>query len=69
MKSPINLKCNHCGGMKYIGEEYYAFGTLYVDIPCLICGRSVDIEVEVLKKYLSILEKAVKNANKQNNSK
>jgi RNase P subunit RPR2 len=49
------LRCKKCKGVKYIGEEYVAFGTKYVDVTCMKCGHSKDIDVESLKKYLKAL--------------
>lgn len=47
-----SLKCAKCGGQKFIGESYYAFGTYFVDVTCIVCGDSKDIEVEKLEKFL-----------------
>jgi hypothetical protein len=51
----VNLKCSNCGGQKFIGESYYAFGTYYVDVTCILCGDSKDIEVEKLEKFLKAI--------------
>lgn len=53
----VKLKCNKCGGQKFIGDEYYALGTYYVDITCVVCADSVDVEVEKLNKFLKKLER------------
>jgi len=50
-----NLKCKKCKGLKYIGEEYMAYGTMYVDVTCIKCGHSKDIEVVKLKKVLKAI--------------
>jgi hypothetical protein len=64
MKYPsFNLKCKKCGGLKYIGDEYHALDRMWVDITCIQCSHSVDIEVEKLQKFLSKLKK-VSNVNK-----
>lgn len=51
----IKFSCKKCGGQKFVGEEYYALGTYYVDITCVICGDSKDIEFEKLKMLLKKL--------------
>jgi len=54
--------------MKYIGDEYHALDRLWVDVTCIQCAHSVDIEVSKLREFLSNFQK-VKNVNKQNNPK
>ena len=51
------LICKKCGGIKFVGDPYYAYGTYYVDVTCLVCSDSKDIELEKLKKFLNSLEK------------
>jgi len=69
MKSQVfNFRCKKCGGMKYIGDEYHALDRLWVDVTCIQCAHSVDIEVSKLREFLSNFQK-VKNVNKQNNPK
>lgn len=64
MKYPtFNFKCKKCGGMKYIGDEYHALDRLWVDITCIQCSHSVDIEVSKLIEFLNKIQKA-KNVNK-----
>lgn len=53
----IRLKCAHCGGPKFVGEEYYSNGSMYVDITCVKCSDSKDIKVEDFKKFLNKLSK------------
>ena len=44
------FKCVKCGGRKYIGDEYYAMSKWFVDVTCIKCSHSKDIEVlELLK--------------------
>lgn len=57
-KSKMPFKCINCGGMKYIGETYHAFSTWYVDVTCLICAHSRDIEVTRLNFIINALNKA-----------
>lgn len=63
MKYPsVNLKCSHCGGLKYIGDEYHALDRVWVDVTCIKCSHSVDVEVEKLYKLLEKLKEHKKNA-------
>lgn len=55
-----SLKCAKCGGQKFIGESYYAFGTYYVDVTCIVCGDSKDIEVEKLERFLKMVNRRKK---------
>jgi hypothetical protein len=55
-KSPVPLRCIKCGGMKYIGEPYHAFGEWHVDVTCLVCAHSRDIEMKRLKSFLESLK-------------
>lgn len=68
MLSKTRLKCVHCGGIKFVGEPYYANGVYYVDVTCIICSETKDIEVERLKKFLQTLENGGKSDNKKTNS-
>ena len=53
----IRLKCAHCGQPKFIGDSYYAHGTYYVDVTCVACGDTKDIELKKLQDFLDRLEK------------
>jgi hypothetical protein len=66
----LRLKCSLCGGIKFIGDPYYANGTYYVDVTCVICSHSKDIELEKLNDFLSKLkqDKVVVNDNKKTSS-
>lgn len=61
------LICSNCGGIKFIGDPYYAYGTYYVDVTCVVCADSKDIELEKLKAFLHVLEKG-QSDNKKTNS-
>jgi DNA-directed RNA polymerase subunit N (RpoN/RPB10) len=63
IKSKVPLKCSSCGGAKYIDDPFLIHDTWFVDVVCLSCGHSKDIEVERLREVLSSLEKASKNVN------
>lgn len=52
----IRLKCSTCGGPKFVGEEYYLNGSMYVDVTCVKCSDSKDIKVEDLRRFLSKLK-------------
>lgn len=64
IKSKVPLKCSSCGGAKYIDDPYLIHDTWFVDVVCIKCGRSKDIEAEKLRKVLSELEKASRNVNR-----
>jgi hypothetical protein len=51
----IKLKCSNCGGLKFIGDQYYAYGKYYVDVTCVICADSKDIEVPRMQRFLKLL--------------
>ena len=56
MKS-IRLQCSNCRQQKFIGASYYANGTYYVDVTCVTCGDTKDIEVKKLEAFLEKIEK------------
>jgi hypothetical protein len=58
LKSPVPLRCVKCKGMKYIGEPYHAFSKWFVDVTCLVCSHSRDIEVNRLENILKKIHKA-----------
>jgi Fe2+ or Zn2+ uptake regulation protein len=70
MKS-IRLQCSNCGQQKFIGASYYANGTYYVDLTCVACGDTRDIEVKKLEAFLKNIEQKnrFKNDNKKTNPK
>ncbi len=39
----------------FTGQQYYAFQKNYIDLTCIRCSASVDIEVNKLNKILSYL--------------
>jgi transcription elongation factor Elf1 len=47
-----DFRCTFCGGKKMIGSQYYAMQKNWVDITCINCSDSVDIEVRKLNKIL-----------------
>lgn len=59
------LKCAKCGGLKFVGEEYYAYGTYYVDVTCVVCSDTKDITVEALKSFLKKLSSHVDHNDKK----
>ena len=62
------LICKKCGGIKFIGDPYYAYGTYYVDVTCVTCSDSKDIAVEKLNTFLDALQKGY-DVNKEADSK
>lgn len=66
----FRFKCKKCGGLKFIGEEYYAFGIYYVDVTCIKCADSKDIEVSELNRLINKLSnKKEKHAEQERRSK
>lgn len=65
----VRLKCKKCGGLKFVGDQYHAFGTYYVDVTCVVCSDSVDIEVAKLEKLIEALEKGHVRDNKKTDTK
>lgn len=64
IKQP-KFKCAKCGGPKFVGHPYYAHGTYYVDITCIVCSDSKDIDVEKLKKFIDKMEQEKKFRDKK----
>jgi hypothetical protein len=50
-----DFRCTFCGGKKMIGSQYYAMRKNWVDITCIHCADSRDIEVRKLNKILRSL--------------
>jgi hypothetical protein len=66
----VRLKCSHCGGPKFIGEQYYNGGFYYVDVTCVTCAHTKDIKVSDLNLFLDKLSKQRRNdSEKQINNK
>lgn len=47
--------CRDCRGRMFTGQQYYAFQKNYIDLTCVKCASSVDIEVKKLNKILDRL--------------
>lgn len=57
IKNPkFSMKCKNCGGTKYVGDEFYVLGDLWVDITCINCAHSVDIRVNDFNKFVAEVE-------------
>ena len=39
-----NFRCSKCGGLKMIGSQYYAMQRNWIDVTCVNCSDSKDIE-------------------------
>jgi hypothetical protein len=52
---PNYLKCSKCGGFKYVGTQYYAMKKNWVDVTCVVCSDTKDIEVKKLNLVLKAL--------------
>lgn len=49
------LYCKRCSGKMFVGSQYYAFQKNYIDLTCINCSSSVDVEVKKLNKILAHL--------------
>jgi len=47
-----DFRCVFCGGKKMIGSQYYAMRKNWVDVTCIHCADSKDIEVRKLNTIL-----------------
>ena len=47
--------CKRCSGRMFVGSQYYAFQKNYVDLTCINCSTSVDVEVRKLNKIMNHL--------------
>ena len=56
LSASIKFLCNHCGGVKFVGAEYYALGEKWVDITCVKCGHSKDTTVKNLENLINRIE-------------
>jgi hypothetical protein len=59
------FKCAKCGGPKFVGNPYYAYGTYYVDVTCVVCSDTKDIDVEKLKIFINKLEQQREERNEK----
>lgn len=57
---PVKWTCKQCGGLKYIGNEFYMLSEYWVDVTCIKCGHSVDIQVNRLNRLIEKLERMKK---------
>ena len=49
------LYCKRCSGKIFVGSQYYAFQKNYIDLTCINCSSSIDVEVKKLNKILTHL--------------
>lgn len=47
-----NFRCSRCGGLKMVGSQYYAMQRNWIDVTCVNCSDSKDIEVKKLNVLL-----------------
>jgi hypothetical protein len=59
------FKCAKCGGPKFVGNPYYAHGTYYVDVTCIVCSDTKDIDVERLKIFINKFEQQKEQRNEK----
>lgn len=50
-----DFRCVFCGGKKMIGSQYYAMRRNWVDVTCIHCADTKDIEVKKLNVILKSL--------------
>lgn len=55
MVKATGIYCRSCHGRMFTGHQYYAFQKNYIDLTCVKCASSVDVEVRKLNKILSYL--------------
>jgi hypothetical protein len=55
MTKSTGIYCRNCTGRMFTGQQYYAFQKNYIDLTCIRCSVSVDVEVKKLNKILSYL--------------
>lgn len=54
----VRFPCSKCGGLKLVGDDYFALGETWVDITCIKCSHSKDISVSELDALLEKINKA-----------
>jgi hypothetical protein len=55
MTQATGIYCRNCTGRMFTGQQYYAFQKNYIDLTCIRCSSSVDVEVKKLNKILRYL--------------
>jgi hypothetical protein len=55
MLKATGFYCRHCSGRMFTGQQYYAFQKNYIDLTCIKCSSSIDVEVRKLNKVLGVL--------------
>lgn len=55
MVKATGIYCQNCTGRMFTGQQYYAFQKNYIDLTCIRCSSSVDVEVRKLNKILRYL--------------
>lgn len=55
MTKATGFYCRNCTGRMLTGSQYYAFQKNYIDLTCVKCSNSVDVEVRKLNKILGAL--------------
>lgn len=55
MAKATGFYCKNCDGRMFTGQQYYAFQKNYIDLTCIKCASSVDIEVKKLNTILDHL--------------
>jgi len=55
MIKATGIYCRNCTGRMFTGQQYYAFQKNYIDLTCIRCSVSIDVEVKKLNKILRYL--------------
>jgi DNA-directed RNA polymerase subunit RPC12/RpoP len=55
MTKATGIYCRNCTGRMFTGQQYYAFQKNYIDLTCIRCSASVDVEINKLNRILSYL--------------
>jgi hypothetical protein len=55
MAKATGFYCRNCTGRMFTGQQYYAFQKNYIDLTCIKCSTSIDVEVRKINKILGAL--------------
>lgn len=55
MVKATGIYCRNCTSRMFTGQQYYAFQKNYIDLTCIRCSVSIDVEVKKLNKILRYL--------------
>ena len=55
MSKITGLYCKSCHSRMFTGQQYYAFQKNYIDLTCIKCANSIDVELKKLNYILKNL--------------